>query len=233
MTPAMKALLDAIGAKEAPRGYDQIFGWAEANKDIGRVTLTAMTLDQIRALQTKMLNVGSPSTACGRYQFLRKTLDATRMAMGVPGSAKWTPALQDEMALHLMRGRGLDKYLAGRMSREAFANNLAMEWASLPVVTRIKGQQRMVDPGESYYAGDGLNKSFHDPGDILKLVDALKADAGKPVLPPVSPPVPPAPGPEPLPPGVPSAEGYKPSIQTVMLILAAIGAAIAAFFGFK
>jgi len=173
ITPAMKALLNAIGSKEAPRGYNQIYTPAE--KIVGFPKLTKMTLAEIRSLQGRMLKGGSASTAVGRYQFLRKTLDATRKAMGVPLTAVWTPDLQDRMAVHLMENRGLNQYLAGKMTRETFANSLAKEWASLPVVTRIKGQKRMVNPGESFYAGDGLNAALHDPAHILKLVDALKS----------------------------------------------------------
>lgn len=168
ITAAMKSLLNAIGSKEAPKGYNQIYSRAE--KIVGKPKLTDMTLTQIRALQNRMIKGGSASSAVGRYQFLRKTLDATRAEMKIAGTAVWTPDLQDRMAVHLMKGRGLNQYLAGDMSRTTFANNLAKEWASLPVVTPINGKR----PGQSYYAGDGLNKAFHDPADILRLVDALK-----------------------------------------------------------
>lgn len=168
----LKALLDAIGKHEAPKGYGQIYGGA---KGVPKDTdVSKLTLDGVLKLQQKMKDAGSASTACGRYQFLRKTLQATISQMGLDGDELWSPALQDRMAVHLMNGRGLEIYLAGNMSRDAFCNNLAMEWASLPVVTRIKGQKRMVDPGETYYAGDKLNKAFHTSQAIIALVEALR-----------------------------------------------------------
>ena len=168
----LKPLLEAIRKHEAPKGYGQIYSGATG---VSKATdVSKLTLDEVLALQKRMLVAGSASTACGGYQFIRKTLLATISQMGLKGSEVWSPELQDRMAIHLMMGRGLGKYLDGRMSREDFANNLAKEWASLPVVTRIKGQKRMVNPGESYYAGDGLNRAFHKPEAILKLVDALK-----------------------------------------------------------
>lgn len=168
---ALKALLDAIRAHEG-KTYGQIFYGA---KGVPRDTdVSKLTLIGVLSLQQRMLNNKSLSTACGGYQFLRKTLQATIIEMNLTGSELWDEALQDRMAVHLMEGRGLAKYLAGQISREAFANNLAKEWASLPVVTAIRGANRQLQPGETYYAGDGLNKAFHKPEAILALLDALR-----------------------------------------------------------
>ena len=61
----------------------------------------------------------------------------------------------------------------------------------------IKGQKRLVFPGETYYAGDDLNRALHRPADILALLDAIgKATGG--VL-PVPAPTPPDPAPIPVP----------------------------------
>jgi len=178
ITPALKALLDAIRKCEG-KTYGQIYHGA---KGVPKDTdVSKLTLDGVLALQQRMLDNKSASTACGGYQFLRKTLVATMSQMRLTGKELWAAALQDEMAVHLMKGRKLEMYLTGRMSREDFANNLAMEWASLPVVTRIMGAHRMVNPGETYYAGDGLNKAFHKPADILALLDALRS--GSPQMP--------------------------------------------------
>lgn len=181
ISPQLKALLDAIGKHEAPKGYGQIYGGAKGvPKD---ADVSKLSLQGVMDLQQKMLKAGSKSTACGRYQFIRSTFAQTVAEMGLFRETIWTPSVQDEMAVHLMLKRGLNRYLDGQISREDFANNLAKEWASLPVVTAIKGASRMLAPGQSYYAGDGLNKAFHKPEAILKLVDALKAPE-KPVQPP-------------------------------------------------
>lgn len=172
----LKALLDVIRKHEAPKGYGQIYSGA---KGVSKSTdVSRLTLDEVLALQKRMLAAGSASTACGGYQFIRSTLTATIIEMGLGGDDVWTPELQDSMALHLVEKRGLSKYQAGRISREEFANNLAMEWASLPVVTKIKGQKRTVFPGETYYAGDDLNRAFHKPDTILALIDAIGKPGG-------------------------------------------------------
>lgn len=171
ITPALKSLLDVVRSKEAPKGYGQIYGGAKG-VPLG-TDVSKMKLKDVRALQDKMLKAGSASSAVGGYQFIKKTLIATMSAMKLTGDEYWTPGLQDQMAVHLMNGRGLQSYLAGKITAVEFANNLAKEWASLPVVSRIKGATRTVSPGETYYAGDGLNKAHHDPKVILKLVEAL------------------------------------------------------------
>lgn len=159
------ALLDSIGAKEAPRGYGQVYGGARVARG---TDVSQMTINQILAMQRQMVASGSKSTAVGRYQFLRKTLAQTVAEMGLNGSETWTPDLQDRMAVHLMEHRGLNAYLDGKITPEQFANNLSMEWASLPVVDGPK-------KGRSYYAGDGLNHSFHTPQEMLALVKGLKS----------------------------------------------------------
>ncbi|WP_119270844.1 hypothetical protein [Taklimakanibacter deserti] len=188
ISPALKALLAAIRSKEAPKGYGQIYGGAKLPK--GTPTdVSIMPLNSVLALQRKMLDNGSRSTACGGYQFIRATLLATIKEMGLTGKEVWTPDLQDRMAVHLLEKRRLSAYMAGAITAEAFANNLAMEWASLPVVTAIRGHKGFIlEPGMSYYEGDGLNAALHDARTFLTLVKALHVEApAEPVSPPTKP----------------------------------------------
>jgi hypothetical protein len=60
------------------------------------------------------------------------------------------------------------------MTAEAFANSLAKEWASLPVVTGKK-------KGQSYYSGDGLNKALVNVEPFLAAVRAARDGAPAPV----------------------------------------------------
>jgi muramidase (phage lysozyme) len=102
----------------------------------GDVDLVNMTLDEIDALQTRMLRHPENrmnSSALGRYQFIRTTLREMRRVYNIPGDMKFTPEFQDWLAIQRMRQvRGLDDWQAGRLSTEAFVNNLSQEWASLP-----------------------------------------------------------------------------------------------------
>lgn len=153
----MKNMLDLIGSAEAAtKGYEDAFGVK------GRVPVTNMSVDEVLAFQGSLKAQGSPSTAVGRYQFLNKTLSEVKKELKLTGDEKMTPELQDRMAIHLMRRRGLDQYLRGEMSKETFANRMAMEWAGLPTTS-----------GHSYYYGDGLNKSQVPLEDFLTAVTAL------------------------------------------------------------
>lgn len=209
ITVEISNLLSAIRKHEAPKGYGQVYSGA---KGVGKnADVSKMTLDGVLNFQTTMLAKGSASTACGGYQFLRKTLKATIAEMGLKGSEVWTPELQDRMAVYLMQKRGLGEYLDGTLSAEGFANNLAKEWASLPVVSGPK-------KGRSFYAGDGLNKSFHEPSAIMALVSAVKAPR-KPAQ-PVSP----------VPAPVAAKEDAKPPVAVPAPVRGGFWASVAALF---
>lgn len=202
ISPPVRALLDAIGKVEAgERGYNAMY--LPAERKLGKRALTVLRVVEVQSLQNRMVKV-SASSAIGRYQFIRATLAGLVKEMGLSGKERFDEDLQDRLAERLLQRRGLTRFIAGNLSREAFANNLAMEWASLPVVTPINGK----DVGESYYAGDGLNYALMKPGTILAALDALKAPQ-KPAQPPK--PIPPSMPPPDVDPGPePSADGPVP-----------------------
>jgi muramidase (phage lysozyme) len=139
----MQKMLQLIGRAEAGQaGYNQIWGGR------AKSPITNMTLDEVLDYQDEIKASGSPSTAVGRYQFLKGTLTGLKKEMGLSGDEKMTPELQDALAIRLMRRRGLDRYLKGELDQKTFTNRLAMEWAGLPTTA-----------GSSYYSGDGLNKA--------------------------------------------------------------------------
>ena len=133
-----RPLLDLIGLTEGTdkgRGYNETLAYGRLTG--GPVDLIGMTLTQIDALQTRMLqhpaNVWN-SSAAGRYQIVRTTMRAIRKTLPdrYPGTRPYDADCQDEMACFLLGQRGIDKYLAGRMSEDTLMLNLAKEWASLP-----------------------------------------------------------------------------------------------------
>lgn len=185
--PAPAALiLDKIREVEvgttARKGYDVIY----ANKqDKLPKPITSMTLAELQGHQSK----GWPakSTASGGYQFMKATLAGLRKELGLRDTQVFTPDLQDRLGYHLLIRRGYDKFIAGTLSVNGFALNLAKEWASFPVLSATQGQKRKVTRGFSYYDGDGLNKSLISPPEIENLLaEALKAaklPPAKPVIP--------------------------------------------------
>ena len=184
IAPSLKVLLAAIRSKEAPKGYGQTYSGA---KGVPRDTdVSKMTLGDVLRFQQRMKNSGSFSTACGGYQFINKTLKATIAQMGLSLDLVWNADLQDRMAIWLLEGRGLSKFMAGKLSAEDFANNLSMEWASLPVVkssNNIGSVFYLKKVGASFYDGDGLNKAHITPTYILALVHNLRSGGIAPPAP--------------------------------------------------
>lgn len=138
-------LLTLIGQKESGGDYNAIF------KNAKQVYLIGMTVKEVRNFQDIMVNqLKLKSSAVGKYQFIRKTFDGLVSRLNIPKTALFNPDLQDAMAYELLRQRGFEKFVTGRMSVATFARNLSMEWASFPKDAS----------GVSYYAGDGLNKAL-------------------------------------------------------------------------
>jgi len=153
----VQGLLNLIGKHEAPAGYNQVYGGTRLQPP---QPITSMTVGEVLNWQSRSVAAGSASSAAGRYQFIRPTLSDLVSKGHVRRDDYFDQATQDRLGRVLMERRGLSSYQQGRISAERFANNLAREWASLPVVTGAKR-------GRSYYAGDGLNKALTTPEAVL------------------------------------------------------------------
>jgi hypothetical protein len=119
--PLLDFIADHEGTANQPGGgYNTSLGYGKFTG--GEKILVAMTLDEINALQLKMLKHPKNhfnSSALGRYQIVRKTLLGLRKNLGLSGSQKYSSELQDELGATLIQGRGRDP------------DGLRAEWASL------------------------------------------------------------------------------------------------------
>lgn len=180
--------------KTAPDCYDVIFAHKQHLLDR---PVTRLTLDQLEALQPSFTKRFG-SSAAGAYQFMKNTLDAPNTLkdiegeMGLTGKEIFSPDLQDRMGYHLLKRRGYLAFMAGKISRTEFGKRLAQEWASFPVLQTTKGHKRNVARGQSYYAGDGMNKALISAFQVEALLDEVKAagngpqvteDAGEEIIP--------------------------------------------------
>ncbi|MGB3244549.1 MAG: hypothetical protein WBB25_08445 [Sulfitobacter sp.] len=86
--------------------------------------------------------------AIGRFQFVPKTLARVVKKTGISRKARYSPAVQDQLADVLLAEAGLKRFRNGDMSRVAFMNNLAKIWAGLPNSS-----------GKSHYHGYAGNKA--------------------------------------------------------------------------
>jgi len=167
----MAPLLDFIGAHESRNNYNAYFRHAN---NTNNPKLTSKTINQVLAFQQGIKSTGS--SASGKYQFIQSTLRGLAKKGHVGMNQPFNKENQDKLAIQLLIGRGLNKYLAGNISLNTFAINLAKEWASMPVpVDGVKGAHRTLKAGQSYYAGDGLNKALVKVGPFLAAIKAIKA----------------------------------------------------------
>jgi len=194
-----KRLLDFIGSKEAPRGYDTVFG---NRMDRMPKPLTTMTVDETIA-QGKWRTDTFGSSAAGRYQFMRATLASLKQTERLTGRERMTADLQDRLGYALLLRRGYAKFMAGQLSVAGFGLALAQEWASFPVLAATKGAHRQVQRGQTYYLGDGLNKVLATAGEVETVLNQMRAMPAVTVA--DAPMVTPAPKPS-IPPALPQAQ---------------------------
>jgi muramidase (phage lysozyme) len=165
--PASAArILNFIGKTEAPRGYDTVYGNNQAKL---AKAVTSMTIDEVIAAGpswTKRFG----SSACGRYQFMRATLQGLKKELGLTGRERLDEGMQDRLAFQLLKRRKWEQFEAGKIGVTEFAKQLAMEWASFPVLKACQGAHRKIARGQSYYAGDGMNKALVRPEQIEALL---------------------------------------------------------------
>jgi len=132
------AVLDLIAGPESAGRYDAVYP-GRRRPEILDMTLSEL-IEDMRERGRR-----SGSSASGRYQYIRTTLQEIARSMGLDfDTTKFTPEVQDQIAVyHLRLSHGLDNWLAGRMSNQDFLTRLSRTWAGIP------------DPstGRSFYAG--------------------------------------------------------------------------------
>lgn len=207
-----RPMLDLIGKSEGTdrkRGYNETLGYGAYTG--GDVNLVGMTLTKIDALQTKMLKHPANymnSSALGRYQIVRTTLRNIRNTLNLEGSLLFNEELQDKCACYLLGVRGIDKWIAGRLSDDTMLNNLAREWASLPMPN-----------GKGAYGGQ------HAAVTVAEVMAALRACRARASAPKPAPVIVPA--------TVPPRAGKRTLAGWIAAAITAIGAMVAAKYGGK
>jgi hypothetical protein len=144
------ALLSLIAAHESDNNYNAYIGHSQNTP--AQLNVTGMTLDQVLQWQRSAIASGKyPSTAIGKYQIIMPTMQGLIKTMGLSGDTVYSPELQDQMAMQLLKERGYDQFKAGTMSAGTFQDNIAKEWASMPT-----------SAGNGYYAGQTPTASGSD-----------------------------------------------------------------------
>ena len=149
LDPCTNHLLDFIAGGVPTNKYGESGGCYDATfGDMDGSTygeLAQKTLEQIYKMQDQMYAENNVSTATGRYQGLKGTLEEYQERKKLPNGALFSQVMQDDFGLTKMKDRGYDQWRAGAIGDDEFMHRLSCEWASLP------------DPfngGKSHYDGD-------------------------------------------------------------------------------
>ena len=170
---SINSLLDFIAKPESGNNFNIVYGGIKA-QDRPKKPLTQMTIGEVLDWQDS-IDARYPSEAAGAYQLMEDTLRPLPASAGLTTRDLFNEANQRKLATVLLKRRGLDKYLSGTISATQFAQNLSMEWASLPCT--ITDKRGRAATGQSYYAGDGLNKSHVTTAAFMAAVYAVRTDA--------------------------------------------------------
>lgn len=160
---AYATLLETIAKGESNGNYNAYFG----NAKNMTIRFTEMSVAEVLQWQADYVAQGSVSSAVGKYQIIRPTLAGLVKELKLDTSKKFDKTLQDKMAMRLIERRGAIQFVDSKLSRDDFAANLSKEWAALPRVTGA-------NPGESHYAGDGVNKARISVSEVFTAIDKLK-----------------------------------------------------------
>ena len=98
-------VLDLIGKYESRGDYNIVYGGIP--KASRPAQLIGMTIADVIAWQGRVVREGAKSSAAGKYQIIRKTLQSSVAATGMSTARKFDAQAQDDLAMHLLRGRGM------------------------------------------------------------------------------------------------------------------------------
>lgn len=171
---SVQNLLNFIGVYESANDPNAIWGGVK-DTDHPLNPITEMTVGEVLDWQDSV-DSKYMSEAVGEWQFLEDTLRGLYRQSGVSLNDKFNRETQIKLATQLLRRRGLDDYLSGKMSSDKFALSLSKEWASLPVPYDITRNGRDIKAGQSYYAGDGLNSAHASVGGLLAAIRNIKSE---------------------------------------------------------
>lgn len=155
-------LLDIVAKPESEGHYDVMMGGKP-----GQYKITSMTINELLAFQKKYKAMGNETAAAGRYQFMPKTLFNVANQLGLDrDKVVFDPATQDKCATVLLKEKGLDRWLNGKMSDKQFMDGLSQVWAGLP--SPSKG-------GASWYDKVGSNKAGMSIAAVQQGFDEIKS----------------------------------------------------------
>lgn len=129
-----------IGQLESRNGYNTMAGGGNKKQ------LTSMTINEVLQYQNSR---EKNMKAAGKWQIMPNTLRGLKKSMNLTGEELFTPEMQDRMAFELAMNRKGYRRFANATGDEKLAlmgaaqNDLAKEWASMPMANDAEGMHRL------------------------------------------------------------------------------------------
>ena len=129
-----------IGQLESRNDYNTMAGGGNKKQ------LTSMTINEVLQYQNSR---GTNMKAAGKWQIMPNTLRGLKKSMNLTGEELFTPEMQDRMAFELAMNRKGYRQFANATGDEKLAlmgaaqNDLAKEWASMPMANDAEGMHRL------------------------------------------------------------------------------------------
>lgn len=154
-------ILDFIARYESAGDYNIISG-GRSVPELTKMSITDVVNFQNRLIREKR----TPSSAVGRYQYIRDSLLMVVNQMGInPNNTLFDQRTQDAIATYDLRRRAqLDSWLEGKISDEVFLNRIAKIWAGIPTTG-----------GLSAYHNVGNNKAGISAQNALATLKNIKS----------------------------------------------------------
>lgn len=174
LPPPAVEVLALIRVTETSRddesAYEVIYGF---HQDELTKPITEMTVAELQENQPGFSETWG-SSASGAYQIMFATLGDLLEAGYCEEEELFDPHCQDDLGFVLLQRRGYDEWATFATSTDTFMIGLAKEWASFPVPYDMQGAHRWVTRGQSYYAGDGVNKALITPEEVWTVCEAAR-----------------------------------------------------------
>ena len=129
-----------IGQLESRSDYNTMAGGGNKKQ------LTSMTINEVLQYQNSR---GTNMKAAGKWQIMPNTLRGLKKSMNLTGDELFTPEMQDRMAFELAMNRKGYRQFANATGAKKLAlmgaaqNDLAKEWASMPMANDAEGMHRL------------------------------------------------------------------------------------------
>lgn len=169
-------------------GYDLPFGYGrylQPSKPISQMTfqeLKDFQRRQVNATKGTFDNTNRGTSAVGRYQFIRPTLENLQNRLGYKDTDVFSPEVQDRLFDALMEEQGLQELSAGLITPEEFQEKLSSQFASIPKPGTETGTYKGQGTGVTSDRVSAVLSSMQDPsgrGDTFRPDDdAVPSDTG-------------------------------------------------------